>query len=66
MAENEVRLDLTRARTVGITQAKQRFYSLTRRAVEEGRSIVVMKRNRPWILLTPLAGNGDDGGDDEL
>lgn len=46
---------------MGITEAKRRFSAITDRANATGQSVLVMKRNAPWVLITPLAkGAADD------
>lgn len=43
---------------IGLTRAKEQFNSITARANETGREVLVMKRNAPWVKIVPLAASG--------
>lgn len=46
---------LSETRTVGFAEAKNAFSALTTQANDTGLPFIILKNNRPWVEVTPLA-----------
>ena len=47
---------------VGLTEARQHFNKIARACAEDGRPTVVVKGNRPYVLILPIGEDGRPAG----
>lgn len=44
------------ATTIGLAEAKNNFSRVTAEVNRSGRSVTVLKNNKPWVTISPAAG----------
>ena len=47
------------ALTIGLAEARNNFSSVTAEVNKTGRSVTVLKNNKPWVVIKPVAAAGD-------
>ena len=47
--------------TIGLAEAKKHFSKITAEVNRTGKSVTVLKNNRPWVIIHPAACSPTDG-----
>ena len=45
--------------TMGLAEAKNNFSRVTAEVNRTGRSVTVLKNNKPWVVISPAVTSGD-------
>ena len=46
--------------TLGLAEAKNNFSKVASEVHRSGRSVTVLKNNKPWVLISPVQSSGEN------